>query len=400
MGKDEQEETAGATAVAEAPKKEAKVKKAPKADKEEAEADAKPKKESIMSKIINDSVTPPNIGDLVEGPVLGVEKSAVYVDLPPYGTGIIFGREYISARDIIKKINIGDVIAAKVVDVNNKDGYIELSLKEARQALIWSEAEEAIKSHKILELPVIEANKGGLLIQWQGITGFLPASQLKTEHYPRVADGDKDKILEELKKLVGQKISVSIISALPKEGKLIFSEKNPEQKDKEKIIGKYNVGDEVEGTVTGMVDFGVFVKIEEGLEGLVHISEIDWSLVEDPRLLFKVGQKVNVKIIEIKEGKISLSIKALKENPWVEAAKKYQKDKVVEGVVIKFNKHGALASVEEGIAGLVHISEFGSEEKLRSKLELGKTYNFKITLFDPKEQKMALSFVDSDKAKK
>ncbi len=409
LGKDEADEAKEAKAEAaetvaatEAPKKEGKVKKAPKADKdkEEVDADAKPKKESIMTKIINDSVTPPNIGDLVEGPVLGVEKSAVYVDLAPYGTGIIFGREYMSARDIIKKINIGDVIAAKVVDTNNKDGYIELSLKEARQALIWSEAEEAIKSRKILDLPVIEANKGGLLIQWQGITGFLPASQLKTEHYPRVADGDKDKILEELKKLVGQKISVSIISALPKEGKLIFSEKNPEQKDKEKIIGKYAVGDEVEGTVTGMVDFGVFVKIEDGLEGLVHISEIDWSLVEDPRLLFKVGQKVNVKIIEIKEGKISLSIKALKENPWVEAAKKYQKDKVVQGVVIKFNKHGALASVEEGIAGLVHISEFGSEEKLRAKLELGKTYAFKITLFDPKEQKMALSFVDGDKVAK
>lgn len=396
LGEEKAEETAAPIAVAE--KKEPKAKKAPKAEKEAADEDgdkeAKPKKDSKMSKFVDSTPATPNVGDLVEGPVISIEKSAVYIDLAPYGTGIIFGREYISARDIIKKINVGDAIAAKVVDVNNKEGYVELSLKEARQALIWSEAEEAIKNRKVLELPVVEANKGGLLIQWQGITGFLPASQLKTEHYPRVADGDKDKILEELKKLVGQKISVSIISALPKEGKLIFSEKNPGEKDKEKIIGKYNVGDEVEGTVTGMVDFGIFVKIEDGLEGLVHISEIDWSLVEDPRLLFKVGQKVNVKIIEIKEGKISLSIKALKENPWVEAASKYQKDKIVEGVVIKFNKHGALASVEEGIAGLVHISEFGSEEKLRQKLELGKTYNFKITLFDPKEQKMALSFVE------
>jgi len=363
----------------------------------EAEAANLSKKESIMSKYINDSVTPPNAGDIVEGPVIGIEKSAVYVDLAPYGTGIIYGREYLSARDIIKKINIGDNIAAKVVDTNNKDGYTELSLKEARQALIWSEAEEAIKNKKILELLVVEANKGGLLIEWQGITGFLPASQLKTEHYPRVADGDKEKILEELKKLVGQRIAVSIISALPKEGKLIFSEKNPVEKDKEKIIGHYAVGDQVEGSVTGIVDFGVFVKIEDGLEGLVHISEIDWSLVEDPRLLFKVGDKVKVKIIEIKDGKVSLSIKALKENPWVEAAHKYQKDKLVEGVIIKYNKHGALASVEEGIAGLVHISEFGNETKLREKLELGKSYHFKITLFDPKEQKMALSFVDKDK---
>ena len=371
-----------------------KVKRAKKPESEEALALAASKKNSPMGKLVEAMKASPIVGDIVEGPVIAIEKAAVYIDLAPYGTGIIFCREFITARDIIKKINIGDSVAAKIVGTDNKDGYIELSLKEARQALIWSEAEEAILSKKILELPILEANKGGLIIGWQGISGFLPASQLKTEHYPRVSDGDKDKILEELKKLVGKKISVSIISAIPKEGKLIFSEKSPEQKDKEKIIGKYTVGDEVDGTVTGIVDFGVFVKLEDGLEGLVHISEIDWSLVEDPRLLFKVGQKVHVKVIEIKENKISLSIKALKENPWVEAAKKYKKDKVVEGVIIKFNKHGALASIEEGIAGLVHISEFGSEEKLRKSLELGKTYTFKITLFDAKEQKMALSFVD------
>ncbi|MEK7185682.1 MAG: S1 RNA-binding domain-containing protein, partial [Patescibacteria group bacterium] len=272
--------------------------------------------------------------------------------------------------------------------------YIEISLKEARQALIWSEAEQAINSKTVYELPIQDANKGGLILMWQGLSGFLPASQLNTQHYPRVADGDKDRILEELKKLIGQKIAVSIIGAIPKEGKLIFSEKSPEIKQKEKIIGKYAVGDEVGGEVTGIVDFGVFVKLEEGLEGLVHISEVDWALVENLKSMFKVGEKVNVKIIEIKEGKISLSIKALKPNPWVEAEKKYKKDSVVQAVVIKFNKHGALASIEEGVAGLVHISEFGSETKMREKLSLGKRYNFKITLFDPKEQKMTLSFVE------
>ncbi len=356
-----------------------------------------PKKESLMTQLLNETRNPPQVGDLVEGTVIAIEKAAVYVNLEPFGTGIIFGREYINARDIIKKVQPGDTIAAKVVDTNNKEGYIELSLKEARQALIWSEAEVAIREKKIFELAVKEANKGGLIIEWQGIAGFLPASQLKSEHYPRVEDGDKDKILEELRKLVGERIAVSIITALPKEGKLIFSEKNLMEKEKEKIIEKYKIGDEVTGTVTGIVDFGVFVKVEEGLEGLVHISEIDWALVEDPRKLYKVADKVQVKIIEIKEGKISLSIKALKENPWIEASKKYKKDDVVSGVIIKFNKHGALASIEEGVAGLVHVSEFGSEEKLREKLELGKTYKFKISLFDPKEQKMTLSFVGEKK---
>lgn len=352
---------------------------------------------SVMTAYMAESATPPSVDDLIEGTVIGIDKGAVYIDLFPFGTGIIYGREYLSARDIIRKINIGDSVAGKVIALDNKEGYIEISLKEARQALIWSEAEDAIRDRTIFDLPIQEANKGGLIITWQGIQGFLPASQLKPEHYPRVSDGDKDKILEELKKLVGVRISVAIIAAIPKEGKLIFSEKSPETKDKERLIDKYALGDELTGEVTGIVDFGIFVKIEEGLEGLVHISEIDWALVENPRTLYKVGDKVKVKVIDIKEGKISLSIKALKENPWREAEKKYKKDDLVKGVIIKFNKHGALASIEEGVAGLVHISEFGSEEKLREKLELGKVYPFKITLFDPKEQKMALSYNEANK---
>ncbi|KKQ83304.1 MAG: RNA binding S1 domain protein [Parcubacteria group bacterium GW2011_GWB1_38_8] len=348
-------------------------------------------------KLLESIPTPPSIDDLVEGPVISIDKGAVYIDLPPFGTGIIYGREFINTRDIIKKINVGDTVAGKVVGIGGKDGYIEISLREARQAIIWSEAEEAIREKRVFELAIIDANKGGLIINWQGLTGFLPASQLKPEHYPRISDGDKDKILDELKKLIGEKLSVTIIGASPKEGKLIFSEKSPETKDKENIVARYALGDELTGEVTGLVDFGIFIKLEEGLEGLVHISEIDWGLVENPKAMFKIGEKVRVKIIEIKDDKISLSIKALKENPWREAEKKYKKDSVVEGVIIKFNKHGALASIEEGVAGLVHISEFGSEEKLREKLEMGKTYPFKITLFDPKEQKMALSFVDKSK---
>lgn len=361
---------------------------------EDTDSSKKQKKDSVMQTYVNSISLPPKNDDIVEGTVISIDKSAIYVDLAPWGTGIIFGREYINARDLVKKINIGDNVAGKVVGTGNKEGYIEISLKEAKQALIWTEAEEAIRDKKVFELSVQEANKGGLMLYWQGIAGFLPASQLKTEHYPRISDGDKDKILDELRKLVGTKLTVAIIAANPKEGKLIFSEKDPDSTEKEKIVDRYQLGDEIMGEVTGIVDFGIFIKIEDGLEGLVHISEIDWGLVDDPRKFAKVGDKIKVKIIEIKEGKISLSIKALKSNPWKDASEKYKKDQIVSGVIIKFNKHGALASIEEGIAGLVHISEFGSEEKLHEKLELGKTYNFKISLFDPKEQKMALSFVE------
>jgi ribosomal protein S1 len=124
---------------------------------------------------------------------------------------------------------------------------------------------------------------------------------------------------------------------------------------------------------------------------------MDWGLVENPKNMYKPGDKIKVKIIEIKDEKISLSIKALKKNPWINAENKYKKDDPVKGVVIKFNKHGALISLEEGVAGLVHISEFGTESKLREKLSLGSSYDFKITLFEPKEQKMTLAFMDPDK---
>ncbi len=348
--------------------------------------------ETVMSLVLKKSPEPPEEGDLIEGKVIGKDKMAVYIDLAPFGTGIIYGREYLNARDILKKTNNGDSITAKVVEVENEDGYIELSLKEARQAIIWTEAEEAIKSKKLYEVTIKDANKGGLIMDWQGIAGFLPASQLKPEHYPRVEDGDKELIYKELKKLAGTKISVCIITADPKEGKLIFSEKTNDEEGKKVVLDKYAVGDVLDGEVTGAVDFGVFVKVADGLEGLVHISELDWALVENPRATWKPGDKVKIKIIEIRDGKISLSIKALKPNPWLDASKKYKKGELVDGIIIKYNKHGALASIEEGVAGLVHISEFSSEDQLRATLELGKKYPFEITLFEPASQRMTLSY--------
>ena len=352
------------------------------------------KENLVLKSVVDRSGSRPEVDSLIEGSVILVEKSSVYIDLAPFGAGIIYGREFINAKDIIKQLGIGDVIKAKVVETENEDGYIELSLKEAKQALIWSEAEKAIKAKTVMALEIKDANKGGLILDWQGIQGFLPASQLKAEHYPRVLDSDKDKILKELKKLVGQQISVMIISTLPKEGKLIFSEKDNNPEEKKEVLSKYAVGDVLECTVAGLVDFGVFLKLEDGLEGLVHISELDWGLVEDPRTMFKVGEKVNAKVIEIKGGKVSLSIKALKENPWKEFEGKLKKGDIIEGVVIKYNKHGALVSIKEGVAGLVHNSTFESEIKLREKLQLGQNYNFQITLFEPKDQKMTLVYLE------
>lgn len=348
--------------------------------------------DDLVSKLEEEEQIELEAEQIIEGKVLNIAKKAVYVDLAPHGTGIIFGKEFLNARDILRNTSIGDTVKGKITETENEEGYIELSLKEARQALIWGEAEKIMKAKTPLKLVVKDANKGGIILDWQGIQGFLPASQLSTKNYPRVDDGDKDKILKELKKLIGETIEVSIINTNRKESKLILSEKGHTEEDKTTLITQYNVGDELECEVTGVVDFGIFLKLQDGLEGLVHISEIDWSLVEDPRKLYKLGDKTMARIIEIKDGKVSLSIKALKANPWSRVEGKYNTGDIVSGVVIKHNKHGALIAIEEGVAGLIHVSDFENEEKLRSMLELSKTYSFKITLFNANEQRMTLSF--------
>ena len=357
---------------------------------ENNEVEVVPEKQGPMAELMASAGTPPVMDDVVEGPVVAIGRARVFIDLAPYGTGIIYGREYLSAREALKNVNIGDTVTAKVVGMDNSEGYIELSLREARQAVIWNEAEQAMQKKTVFELPVVDANKGGLIINWNGLAGFLPASQLSPAHYPRVPDGDKEKIFVELKKMVGTKVEVMVITASPKEQKLIFSEKGAGTTERASLVEKYHTGDVLDGIVTGATEFGVFVKIEEGLEGLVHISEMDWALVENPKTRYKVGDAVKVKVIEIKDDKVSISIKALLDDPWKAAGAKYKKDQRVEAVVIKYNKHGALASIEEGVAGLVHISEFANEEDLRAKLELGKVYPFTITFFEPKDRRMTL----------
>lgn len=342
-------------------------------------------------------------GANAEGTVLDIDKNSMYIDLSPFGTGIVFGREFLSIKDIIKNISVGDSITAQVIETEGYKGYIELSLKEARKATIWQEAEQFRKDGTVLSLTVKEANKGGLMIQWQGITGFLPASQLGPDNYPKVSGGDKNRILMELEKLVGQKLDLQVITVDLEEEKLIFTEKKDgnasagssrnNNTDRGDLTESYKIGDVLDGEVTGAVDFGIFVRVADNLEGLVHISELSWSLVENPESLYSAGDKVQVKIIDVTPEKVSLSIKALTPSPWEQARDKYKKDSEVSAVVIRYNEHGALVSVEEGVAGLVHVSDFADIAELKDKLSLGMNYSFKINAFDADKQKMTLSLV-------
>lgn len=333
------------------------------------------------------------IGDVVEGAVITIDRSVVYIDLSPVGTGIIYGREFAVVKDILRKVKPKDTISAQIIAPETADGYIDLSLKEARKSFVWNEAKEAVESKRVYEVTIKNANYGGLVIEWNGIRGFLPASQLTEKHYPKVLNGNKDGILNELKKLIGKRLVVTIENSDPENDVLIFSEHKDEKEAKKEKDGSpsYKVGDIKNGVVSGVVDFGVFVTVDNEIEGLIHISEMDWGLVDDPRRFYSVGNQVQVKIIDIDDGKYSFSFKELYKNPWEDILDHHKVGDVVSGVVIKHEQFGAFASIKAGVSGLIHISNFTDDDDLRNTLEIGKTYEFVITNLEPKKQKLTLA---------
>lgn len=340
----------------------------------------------------------PKVGEVVQGTVIERKGAELFVDLGVHGTGVVFGREFRAANEMVKKLSPGDQISGKVVEFDNEEGYVELSLKQAGADQSWAELKKMAEAGDVFELPVLEANRGGLLLEAKGVKGFLPASQLSQANYPRVEGGDKEKIFQELQKLVGKPLKVKILDLNPIEQKLIFTEKGQTSEELGKALGKYKVGDTVEGEITGVVDFGAFLKFDDaGLEGLIHISEIDWTLIENPREVLKVGDKMQAKIIDVQGDKVSLSLKQLKEDPWTKFAEQFKKGDLIKGKVTKFNPYGAFISLDSQIQGLVHISEFGTEAKMKEEIELGKEYGFKVLLIDPKDHRMSLGVVREKK---
>ena len=339
----------------------------------------------------NNLIKLPKAGEIVKGEIVNKGKSSVFLSLGNWGTGIIYGKEFYEAKDQLKKLKIGDAISAKIVDLENEDGYVELSLAEAGRELAWETLQQKKEADEILSVKILGANKGGLLAEVSGIPAFLPVSQLSPENYPKVEGGDNQKILKALQKFIGTEMEVKIFDLNPKEEKLILSEKAKKTGKIKEIIKKYKVGDVTEGEITGVVNFGAFIKFgPENLEGLIHISELDWQLIEDPAEIIKVGEKVKAKIIEISNDKIFLSLKALKKDPWENIEEKYKKGDKIKGKVTKFNSFGAFVQITSKIQGLCHISEFGSQKKMEESLEIGKKHDFTILSIEPKEHRMSL----------
>jgi small subunit ribosomal protein S1 len=329
-------------------------------------------------------------GDVVEGMVTSVRKHEVWVDLGAGGIGVIFRREVGSNR-----LEEGQPITASVVDPELEEGYALLSLKRAAKDRGWSELQRIFDEQEIVEVSAYDANRGGLLIELEGIRGFLPVSQLAAEHYPRVSDADKDEILTKLNALVTQTLKVRILDVSRKDNKLIFSEKEAVRDDMQSKLTQLKVGDIVEGVVTGIIDFGVFVNVDS-IEGLVHISEISWERVEDPRKYVKVGDKIKAKIIAIDKDRLSLSIKQMSEDPWLSEVKKFKKGELVEGKITRITPFGAFVQLSPAVEALVHVSEMSDDESIDPEkiFKLNEKKKFKVLEIDTENRKIALSLKD------
>jgi len=331
-------------------------------------------------------------GDVVEGQVLSVKKHEAWIDLGANGVGVVMRREIAPGQDLEK----GAAVTVSVVDPEMDEGHALLSMKRAAKDKGWDELQTVFEDKQTLEVTAYDANRGGLLIELEGIRGFMPVSQLSADHYPRVSGADKDEIMQKLTALIKQKLTVRILDINRKENKLIFSEKEAVKDDMQERFAKLTVGDEVEGVITGVIDFGAFVNVD-GIEGLIHISEISWERVEDPKNYVKTGDKVNAKIIAIDKDRLSLSLKQMQQDPWLSEVKEFKKGGQVEGRVTRITPFGAFVQLSSAVEALVHVSEMSDDDGTDPEkvFKVNETKQFKVLDVDTDSRKIALSLKDA-----
>jgi len=337
----------------------------------------------------------PKEGNVAEVTLIKKAPRAAYFDLGRFGTGIVFGAEMANAREALKNLNVGDKVPAKIVAIDGEGGNIELSLSEAGKQKAWQVIKDLAESGEVVKVKIVGANAGGLMVQLASseLKAFLPVSQLSLDHYPRVGD-DRQKIAEELKKFIGEELNVKIIDVNPRSNKIIVSEREVLSANVKELLSKYEVGQVVDGLVSGIADFGVFVRFADNpeIEGMIHISELEHRLVDSPKEIVKINDQIKVKVIEIRDGKVFLSLKALKSDPWEKIEEKYKAGQDVSGTVYKLNPVGAVISLEDGggLQGLIHISEFGGQEEMKAALTPDKPHKFVIDSVKPEEKRIIL----------
>lgn len=346
-----------------------------------------------MEQLLNDSpeLLLPEAGQLIEGTVVSIDKASIIVDMGGVMTGIIAGREMKDAMNTATDIGPGDSITSCVLEIENEEGLMVLSLRRASQEKTWDRFLNAYETDEVIEVSPKEANKGGLLLEMDGIKGFIPVSQLAPLHYPRVNGADSAKILSRLQKLIGVKFNVKIISIDKENGKLILSERAAFREQRNQALGMLKIGDVLDGTISGIVKFGIFVAFD-GLEGLVHISEIAWGHVGNAHDFGKLGDKVKVKVIGVDGDKISLSMKQLTKDPWDEIEKKYIIGTTIKTEITRLAQFGAFVKLTKDINGLIHSSEIpGDPKDPADVLEVGQMVDARVIEINKSEKRIGLT---------
>ncbi len=353
-------------------------------------------KNSAFGKLLKDYFSKlPKVGETVKGHVISVDKGAVRIDVGGVMVGIIRGKELFTSSNEYTDLLLGTEVEATVIEQENETGEMELSFLSAGYERVWGRMADYAKEGNIVNAKVLKANKGGLMMQVDALTAFMPVSQLSPEHYPRVPGGDKNRIFEVLKEYVGQTFRVKVINIQKEDQKLIVSEKAVWEDEQKAVLDSYKIGDIVTGEVGALTSFGAFIKFGDGLEGLVHISEIVWQRIDHPKDVLAVGDKVRAQIIDLNKSKIYLSIKRLIDDPWKSVKDTYTIGQVVTGEVLKIESFGLMVRLDDDIHGLAHISEISDSplsdvKQIEEKFTIGKPYSFVIVSIEPAEHRLGL----------
>ncbi len=365
------------------------------------------KKEEELSEfgalLEKDTIKIPQIGDVIKGKVITASKSEVKLDIDGVLMGIVRGPEMYNEVPEFTDLKPGDEVEAAVIDEENEKGLLELSFRLVGQEKAWVNLRQALKDKTTVKVKIMDANKGGLLSRYCQIDGFLPVSQLAPDNYPRISGGDKSKILEKLKSFVGQEFEVTVMTLSEDDNKIIFSEKDVWNKKQKPALDKYKVGLTVDGKITAITNFGVFVSFGENIEGLIHISELAWQRIDSPSEMYKVGDKITAEIISIDGAKVFLSAKKLMKDPWLEASAKYQIGQVVSGIILKVNPFGLFVKLDDEIHGLAHVSQLSvnTKDKITDLYQANEVRDFEVVSISPSEHRLGLKLASAkDKAEK
>ncbi|MBT5953288.1 S1 RNA-binding domain-containing protein [bacterium] len=344
--------------------------------------------EDIFKAAMDESVMDYQEGDIIKGIVRRIEKGGILVDIKYKSDGFIVNSEYSNDphADPEKEFSAGDEISSSIVKLESKEGYTVLSRKKAEYEIAWNTIISLSKTKDPVDVYVTSAVQGGVVAEYKGIKGFVPASQLLKEHNDPL-DG-----------FVNKPLTVTVLQADRKRRKVIFSNKMARRKTSKKelaiIFESIDVGQVKEGKVTSIKDFGVFVDVG-GVEGLVHISELSWSRVNHPSEIMAVGDEVKVFVLGVdrENEKISLGIRQLQPDPWVKVAEKYEIGQTVEGTISRILAFGAFMQIEKDLEGLIHISELSYDhvKSVEDVVKSGQTVKARIIKLLPDEQKIGLS---------